>query len=70
MWIWLWADGQPQGDDNGVFIYSQEDGRLDFADRPLRSAHADLTRRVLHFAVQGERHTALLREFRRVAFGV
>ena len=44
--------------------------RLDFADRPLRSAHADLTRRVLHFAVQGEHHTALLREFRRVAFGV
>ena len=37
--------------------------RLDFAD------HADQTRRALHFIAQGERHTALLREFRRAAFG-
>ncbi len=37
--------------------------RLDFAGR------ADQTRRALHFMAQGEHHTALLREFRRVAFG-
>ena len=37
--------------------------KLNFAD------HADQTRRTLCFRAQGERHTALLREFRRVAFG-
>jgi tRNA threonylcarbamoyladenosine biosynthesis protein TsaE len=36
---------------------------LDFVDR------ADQRRRSLHFAAQGERHTTLLREFRREAFG-
>lgn len=30
---------------------------------------ADWTRRALRFAAQGERHTALLQDFRRVAFG-
>jgi len=34
--------------------------RLDFTDQ---------TRRALYFTAQGERHTTLLREFRRVAFG-
>ncbi|MBU0704451.1 MAG: tRNA (adenosine(37)-N6)-threonylcarbamoyltransferase complex ATPase subunit type 1 TsaE [Chloroflexi bacterium] len=34
--------------------------RLDFADQ---------TRRALYFTAQGERHTALLHEFRRTAFG-
>jgi tRNA threonylcarbamoyl adenosine modification protein YjeE len=29
----------------------------------------DQTRRTLNFVAQGERHTALLREFRRTAFG-
>ena len=37
--------------------------RLDFSGR------ADQTRRSLHFAAQGERHTALLQEFRKIAFG-
>ena len=37
--------------------------RLDFAGR------ADQTRRALYFRAQGERHTALLQEFRRAAFG-
>jgi len=37
--------------------------RLDFAGR------ADQTRRALHFTAQGERHTALLQEFRQTAFG-
>jgi tRNA threonylcarbamoyladenosine biosynthesis protein TsaE len=37
--------------------------KLDFA------GHADQTRRVLHFRAQGERHIALLQEFRRAAFG-
>jgi tRNA threonylcarbamoyladenosine biosynthesis protein TsaE len=37
--------------------------KLNFAD------HADQTRRMLCFRAQGERHTALLQEFRRVAFG-
>jgi len=31
---------------------------------------ADHTRRAMHFAARGERHTALLREFRHTAFGV
>jgi len=36
--IEIWADGQPQGDDdNGTFGYSIEPGRLDYADRPLRA---------------------------------
>jgi len=35
----------------------------------IRLGFADLTRRALHFVAQGEHHTALLREFRRVAFG-
>ena len=38
--------------------------RLDFAN------HVDQTRRSLHFTAQGERHTALLQQFRRAAFGV
>jgi tRNA threonylcarbamoyladenosine biosynthesis protein TsaE len=37
--------------------------RLSFPDR------ADQTRRALHFTAEGARHTALLREFRREAFG-
>ena len=37
--------------------------RLSFADR------ADQTRRALYFTARGERHTTLLREFRRAAFG-
>jgi len=37
--------------------------RLRFAD------HAGQTRRALNFRAEGKRHTALLREFRRVAFG-
>lgn len=37
--------------------------RLDF------TGYADQTRRVLHFRAQGERHAALLREFRQTAFG-
>ncbi|MCP4537583.1 MAG: tRNA (adenosine(37)-N6)-threonylcarbamoyltransferase complex ATPase subunit type 1 TsaE [Chloroflexi bacterium] len=37
--------------------------RLDFSER------ADQARRALYFTAQGERHTALLREFRRAAFG-
>lgn len=37
---------------------------LDFAD------HAGQNRRALHFVAQGEQHRALLREFRRTAFGV
>jgi len=37
--------------------------RLDFAD------HAYQTRRALDFRAQGERHTALLQEFRQAAFG-
>jgi len=37
--------------------------RLSFPDR------ADQTRRALHFAAEGARHAALLREFRREAFG-
>ncbi len=37
--------------------------KLGFSDR------VDQTRRALYFAAQGERHTALLREFRRKAFG-
>lgn len=43
--------------------------RLDFVGRPLGSAHTDQTRRALYFVAQGERHTALLQEFRRAAFG-
>lgn len=37
--------------------------KLDFSDR------VDQTRRALSFTAQGERHTALLREFRQAAFG-
>ncbi len=37
--------------------------KLDFPER------ADQMRRSLHFSAQGDRHMALLREFRRVAFG-
>lgn len=35
----------------------------------IRLSFANQTRRTLHFTAQGERHTALLREFRQVAFG-
>ncbi len=35
----------------------------------IRLGFADRTQRALHFVAQGEHHTALLREFRRVAFG-
>jgi tRNA threonylcarbamoyladenosine biosynthesis protein TsaE len=35
----------------------------------IRLESTDQTRRALHFMVHGERHMALLREFRRVAFG-
>nr|HID13405.1 tRNA (adenosine(37)-N6)-threonylcarbamoyltransferase complex ATPase subunit type 1 TsaE [Anaerolineae bacterium] len=35
----------------------------------IRLEFANWTRRALYFVAQGERHTALLREFRRVAFG-
>ena len=35
----------------------------------IRLGFVDQTRRALHFAAQGERHTALLQKFRRVAFG-
>lgn len=35
----------------------------------VRLKFADWTRRALRFVAQGERHTALLRDFRRVAFG-
>ncbi|MFQ6101061.1 MAG: tRNA (adenosine(37)-N6)-threonylcarbamoyltransferase complex ATPase subunit type 1 TsaE [Anaerolineae bacterium] len=35
----------------------------------IRLEFASQTRRALHFTAQGERHAALLREFRRVAFG-
>ena len=37
--------------------------KLNFADR------ADQMRRVLYFTAQGDRHTTLLRDFRRAAFG-
>jgi tRNA A37 threonylcarbamoyladenosine biosynthesis protein TsaE len=37
--------------------------KLDFVER------ADLTRRHLWFSAHGERHQALLREFRHLAFG-
>jgi tRNA threonylcarbamoyladenosine biosynthesis protein TsaE len=37
--------------------------RLGFPD------YADQTRRALRFTAQGERHAALLREFRQTAFG-
>ena len=35
----------------------------------IRLEFANWTRRALYFIAQGEHHTALLREFRRVAFG-
>lgn len=43
--------------------------QLDFAGQPLRLSDVDRTRRNLYFAAQGERHQALLRAFRRAAFG-
>lgn len=36
----------------------------------IRLELTDQTRRALYFTAQGERHTALLQEFRRAAFGV
>jgi tRNA threonylcarbamoyladenosine biosynthesis protein TsaE len=43
--------------------------RLDFVERNRRPPYVDRTRRRLRFTAQGDRHQALLREFRRVAFG-
>jgi tRNA threonylcarbamoyladenosine biosynthesis protein TsaE len=44
--------------------------KLAFADRPGRSGQASQNRRALYFEAQGERHVALLQEFRQAAFGV